>query len=34
MIYIKVNMTFAACAAYLVDVIQPQSSEILAAVAS
>jgi hypothetical protein len=31
MIYIKVNMTFAACSAYLVDVMQSQSSEIMAA---
>jgi hypothetical protein len=30
-LYIKVNMTYAACAAYLVDVMQSQSSEILAA---
>ena len=33
-LYIKVNMTYAACAAYLVDVLQSQSSEILAAMKS
>ena len=30
--YIKVDMTYAACVAYLVDVMQSRSSEILAAV--
>ena len=32
MIYIQVDMVFATCAVYLVDVIQSRSSEILAAI--
>ena len=32
MIYVQVDMTYAICAVYLVDVLQTRSSEILAAI--
>ena len=31
-LFIKVDMTYAACVAYIVDVMQSRSSEILAAI--